>query len=48
MKVMNIPRLTIPNAQQQVNQNGQLELTASASYLEKQAKAFIDFIQKQK
>lgn len=48
MKVMNIPRLTIPNAQQQVNQNGQLELVASAPYLEKQAKAFIDFIQKAK
>lgn len=48
MKVMNVPKLTIPNAQQQVNQNGQLELTASAPYLEKQAKAFIDLIQKQK
>lgn len=45
MKVMNIPRLTIPNAQQQVNQKGQLELIASAPYLEKQAKMFIDFIQ---
>ena len=48
MKVMNVPRLTIPNAQQQVNQNGQLELIASAPYLEKQAKAFINFIQKEK
>lgn len=44
MKVMNVPRLTIPNAQQQVNQIGQLELIASAPYLEKQAKAFISFI----
>ena len=48
MKVMNVPKLTIPNALQQVNQNGQLELTASAPYLEKQAKAFINFIQKEK
>src|SRR5574344_520731 len=48
MKVMNVPRLTIPNAQQQVNQIGQLELIASAPYLEKQAKAFINFIQKEK
>jgi len=44
MKVMNVPRLTIPNAQQQVNQIGQLELIASAPYLEKQAKAFISYI----
>lgn len=44
MKVMNVPRLTIPNAQQQVNQIGQLELIASAPYLETQAKAFISFI----
>ena len=41
---MNVPRLTIPNAQQQVNQIGQLELIASAPYLEKQAKAFISYI----
>ncbi|MEA4932496.1 MAG: NAD(P)H-dependent oxidoreductase [Lawsonibacter sp.] len=44
MKVMNVPRLTIPNAQQQVNQIGQLELIASAPYLEKQATAFISYI----
>lgn len=44
MKVMNVPRLTIPNAQQQVNQSGQLELIASAPYLEKQATAFISYI----
>ena len=44
MRVMNVPRLTIPNAQQQVNQIGQLELIASAPYLEKQATAFISYI----
>lgn len=44
MKVMNVPRLVIPNARQQVNQEGRLELTASSPYLKKQADAFIDFI----
>ncbi|MCL2338305.1 MAG: NAD(P)H-dependent oxidoreductase [Firmicutes bacterium] len=45
MKVMNQPRLTIPSAQQQTDQNGRLTLTTSAPYLEKQAQAFISFIQ---
>ncbi|MCL2043625.1 MAG: NAD(P)H-dependent oxidoreductase [Treponema sp.] len=45
MKVMNIPRLMIPNALQQTDQNGSLALTSSASFLEKQAQAFIQFIQ---
>ena len=41
---MNVPRLTIPNAMQQVNENGKLELTTSIKFLEKEADAFIDFI----
>lgn len=45
MNVMNSPRLTIPNAAQQINEDGRLELTASAPYLQKQVEAFIAFIQ---
>ena len=48
MKVMNTPRLMIPNAKQQLNADGKLELVASAPYLEKQAKAFVAFIEEQK
>ena len=44
MNVMNSPRLTIPNAAQQTNEDGRLELTTSAPYLQKQAEAFIKFI----
>ena len=44
MSVMNSPRLTIPNAAQQLNKDGRLELTASAPYLQKQVEAFITFI----
>ena len=44
MRVMNMPRLTIPNANQQADPNGKLALTVSAPYLEKQAQAFIRFI----
>ena len=44
MKVMNLPRLTIPNALQQVDQNGRLTLSSGAPILEKQAKAFLQFI----
>ncbi len=46
MNVMNSPRLAIPNAAQQVNEDGRLELTASAPYLQKQAEAFITFMRK--
>ena len=48
MKIMNTPRLTIPNAKQKLNADGKLELVASAPYLEKQAKAFVAFIEEQK
>jgi len=44
MKVMNRPRLTIPNAMQQTDNNGRLKLTYSASFLENQAWAFLRFI----
>ena len=44
MKVMNLPRLTIPSALQQTDQNGSLALTTSAPFLEKQAQAFVKFI----
>lgn len=44
MNIMNVPRLTIPNAMQQVNENGKLELTTSLTFLEKQTDAFINFI----
>lgn len=45
MKVMNVPRLTIPNAKQQLNAEGKLELTTSRPYLEKQVDAFLKFIE---
>jgi chromate reductase len=41
--IMNVPRLTIPNAMQQV-QDGKLVLTTSAPYLEKQAEAFVKYL----
>ena len=44
MKVMNQPRLTIPNAKEQLDVNGRLILGHSAPYLEKQAQAFLRFI----
>lgn len=46
MEVMNMPRLAIPNAMQQLDSQGNLNLQLSKPYLEKQAKAFIDFIQR--
>lgn len=45
MDVMNAPRLTIPNAFQQADNEGKLTLTTSYPYLEKQAAAFIKFVQ---
>jgi len=46
MRVMNFPRLTIPNAMQQLDDQGRLSLTASRPFLEKQADAFLSFIQR--
>ncbi len=48
MDVMNVPRLTIPNAIEQVDSNGKLLLDKSNRYLKQQVCAFIDFIQKHK
>ena len=45
MKVMNQPRLTIPNARQQIDNNGRLALIASVPDLEKQTESFIRFIE---
>jgi len=42
--VMNFPRLTIPNIAQQTDDKGRLSLTSSLPYLEKQADAFLKFI----
>ena len=44
MKVMNQPRLTIPNAMLQTDQSGRLYLTSSIPFLEKQAQEFLLFI----
>lgn len=48
MDVMNIPRLTIPNAFEQADEDGKLHLTTSAPFLQKQAKAFVAFIRSRK
>ena len=44
MRIMNQPRLTIPNAMQQTDESGRLVLKASAPFLERQAEAFLRFI----
>jgi len=46
MDVMNAPRLTIPYVMQQLDSDGKLALKDSYPFLEKQANAFVDFIQK--
>lgn len=46
MDVMNFPRLTIPNALQQLDSDGKLTLKASYPHLEKQTKAFVNFIER--
>ncbi len=45
MKVMNVPRLTIPSAMQYFDNQGKLTLEAIHPQLEKQANAFVNFIQ---
>lgn len=47
MDIMNQPRLAIPNAMEQMK-DGVLSLDKSADYLEKQADAFLSYIQKNK
>ena len=44
MDVMNTPRLTIPNATEQLDKQGKLSLTISRPFLEEQAEAFIAFV----
>lgn len=43
---MNVPRLTIPNAMEQVDNQGKLIIKSSYPYLVKQADNFIDLIQR--
>ena len=44
MKIMNKPRLTIPNAYLQIDTNGNLNLENSRQFLELQTEAFLKFI----
>lgn len=44
MDVMNKPRLTIPNAAQQLGNDGMLQLTSGTAHLQAQAEAFMVFI----
>lgn len=46
MDVMNSPRLLIPHALQQIDEDGKLALQASLPFLEKQVDAFLNFIAK--
>jgi len=46
MQVMNQPRLAIPSALQQLDQNGELVLSTSLPLLEKQANEFLNFVKK--
>jgi len=48
MDLMNAPRLAIPYADDQVDEEGHLALTGSAPHLKKQAKAFVAFLRKRK
>jgi len=45
MRIMNQPRLTIPNVGNQTDKDGMLALTHSLPFLEKQAEAFLKFIE---
>jgi len=46
MKVMNVPRVTVPNAWQYVDGQGKLKMEEIRPHLEKQAEAFLNFIQR--
>ncbi len=46
MRIMNTPRLIVPTIQDQLDEHGQIKLTSSKEYLERQADAFLDFINK--
>lgn len=45
VRIMNMPRLVIPNAGNQLDESGNLALTTSAKYLQRQADAFLRFIE---
>ena len=45
VRVMNFPRLVVPNVKQQADAQGNLALTSSQPFLEKQADAFLKFLQ---
>lgn len=45
MKIMNSPRLGIPYIAEQTDDAGELELSSSAPYLERQGAAFVRFIE---
>lgn len=47
MNVMNVPRVTIPNAIQQLDSDGKLVFKENYLFLELQVNAFLDFIDKQ-
>ena len=44
--LMNIPRLRVANAQAQTDENGKLTLSSSLPYLQKQADAFLKYLDK--
>lgn len=46
MDVMNVPRVTIPNAMQQLDKDGRLALKESYPFLEMQVDAFLSFLEK--
>lgn len=48
MKIMNAPRLTIPNAMSQLDTEGKLRLANSEKFLHAQAEAFLEFVAKNK
>lgn len=48
MDLMNAPRLAIPYADDQADEEGHFALTGSAPHLKKQAKAFVAFLRKRK
>ena len=48
MKLLNYPRVAVPEAEEQTDEEGKLKLTESLPFLEKQAKAFIKFIRDNK
>jgi chromate reductase len=46
MNIMGVPRFSVSHIAEQTDENGKLTLKYSMSYLERQAKAFIEYIEK--